>query len=103
MSDELPSTTAPYCHQISTISQETDIQFVHTVSVYQLDQFHAGQGQSYLAMSVAAKNTVPALCQFTSWTSFMLASDRATWLCLWQLRIHIAVHIEMKYIPSVKC
>ena len=60
---------------MSTICQETQILLVHTVSVCQLDQFHAGLRQSYLAVSVAAKNTVPVQCQFTSWTSFMLASD----------------------------
>ena len=102
MYDKLPSTAAPYCHQMSTICQETEIQFVHTMSVYQLDQFHVGLGQSYLAVSVAAKNTVPVQCQFACWTSFMLASDRVTWLCQWQLRIHVAVHIEIKYISSVK-
>ena len=51
--------------------KKEEIQFVHTVSVCQLDQFHAGLGQSYLAVSVAAKNT-------------------------------LAVHIEIKYMPSVK-
>jgi len=72
------------------------------VSVCQLDQFHAGLGQSYLAVSVVAKNTVPVQCQFASWTSFMLASDRVTWWCQRQLRIHVAVYIEITYIPSVK-
>jgi len=57
--DKLPSTTTPYCHQMSTIRvynklhpppplivtrcticQETEIQFVYKVSVCQLDQFH---------------------------------------------------------------
>jgi len=46
--------------------KKQEIQFVHTVSVCQLDQFHADLGQSYLAVSVAAKNTVPVQCQFTS-------------------------------------